>query len=91
MKHDTTHCKPYLFSEDGNFCSIRTANPPRHWYNYLWNEDRYCAQVSQMGHGRSYYISTKRPICVKSTGTAPAMSLSGTTTQGRCGISARAR
>ena len=63
MKHDGTHCKPYLFSEDGNSCAIRTANPPRHWYNYLWNEDRYCAQVSQMGHGRSYYLNEKADMC----------------------------
>lgn len=63
MKHDETHSKPYLFSKDGDSCAILTANPPRHWYNYLWNEDRYCAQVSQMGHGRSYYLNEKADMC----------------------------
>lgn len=63
MKHDGGHCKSYRFSEDGNSCTILTANPPRHWYNYLWNEDRYCAQVSQMGHGRSYYLNEKADMC----------------------------
>ena len=39
--------KLYEFTEDGNSCVICDPAPPRHWYNYLWNEDRYCAQVSQ--------------------------------------------
>lgn len=54
---------PFVFSEDGNACTIQTANLPRHWYNYLWNEDRYCIQVSQMGHGRSYYLNDKADMC----------------------------
>lgn len=37
----------YRFSEDGQACTILTPAPPRHWYNYLWNNLGYCAQVSQ--------------------------------------------
>ena len=43
----------YEFAPDGNGCRIYHAETPRYWYNYLWNEDRYCAQISQVGHGRS--------------------------------------
>ncbi|MCM1299111.1 MAG: cellobiose phosphorylase [Firmicutes bacterium] len=53
----------YEFSENGNSCIIKTPSPPRHWYNYLWNEDRYCVQVSQSGQGRSYYLSEKAEMC----------------------------
>lgn len=53
----------YEFTPDGNSCRIYTEETPRFWYNYLWNEDRYCAQVSQMGHGRSYYLSEKADMC----------------------------
>ena len=56
--------KLYEFTEDGNSCVICDPAPPRHWYNYLWNEDRYCAQVSQTGHGRSYYLSEKAEMCM---------------------------
>ena len=49
----------YEFSEDGDSCIIRNPRTPRYWYNYLWNENRYCAQISQIGHGRSYYLSEK--------------------------------
>ena len=49
----------YTFAGGGESCRILRPDPPRHWYNYLWNEDRYCAQVSQLGHGRSYYLSEK--------------------------------
>ena len=33
----------YEFAPDGNGCRIYHAEIPRYWYNYLWNEDRYCA------------------------------------------------
>ena len=56
--------KPYTFSEDGNSCIIRETRTPRYWYNYLWNENHYCAQVSQTGHGRSYYLSEKADMCM---------------------------
>jgi len=55
--------KPYSFSENGKVCAIHTPNPPRHWYNYLWNDQGYCAQVSQGGHGKSYYITDKAEMC----------------------------
>ena len=35
----------YKFTPDGNGCRIYHAETPRYWYNYLWNEDRYCAQI----------------------------------------------
>ncbi len=54
----------YEFSQDGNSCIILDPQPPRYWYNYLWNENRYCAQVSQIGHGRSYYLSEKADMCM---------------------------
>lgn len=54
----------HQFTEDGNACVIRSARPPRHWYNYLWNENGYCAQVSQMGHGKSYYINERAEMCM---------------------------
>lgn len=56
--------KIYEFSQDGNACMIKEPRTPRYWYNYLWNEDRYCAQVSQIGHGRSYYLSDKADMCM---------------------------
>ena len=52
------------FTEDGNGCRIYDPRTPRYWYNYLWNEDRYCAQISQVGHGRSYYLSEKAEMCM---------------------------
>lgn len=58
MKH------AYEFTQDGNGCIIRETGTPRYWYNYLWNENRYCAQVSQTGHGRSYYLSGKAQMCM---------------------------
>lgn len=54
----------YEFTEDGNSCRILMPETPRYWYNYLWNEDRYCAQVSQTGHGRSYFLSEKADMCM---------------------------
>lgn len=56
--------KIYEFSQDDNACVIWEPRTPRYWYNYLWNEDRYCAQVSQIGHGRSYYLSEKADMCM---------------------------
>ncbi|MCD7755661.1 MAG: cellobiose phosphorylase [Firmicutes bacterium] len=55
--------KPYSFAPGGEACVIATPQPPRHWYNYLWNEDRYCAAISQMGHGRSYYLNETAQMC----------------------------
>lgn len=53
----------YEFSDDGSRFVIHTPEPPRHWYNYLWNDDRYCAQISQIGHGRSCTMSRKADLC----------------------------
>lgn len=54
----------YEFNEDGSSCLIYDAKPPRYWFNYLWNENGYCAQISQMGHGRSYYLNEKADMCM---------------------------
>ena len=54
----------YEFTQDGNACIIKEPRTPRYWYNYLWNENRYCAQVSQIGHGRSYYLSEQADMCM---------------------------
>ncbi|KQY94390.1 cellobiose phosphorylase [Paenibacillus sp. Root52] len=56
--------KIHRFTEDGNSCIINTPRTPRHWYNYLWSEQGYCTQVSQIGHGRSYYINSKADMCM---------------------------
>lgn len=56
--------KPFYFSQDSNSCIIKTPSPPRHWYNYLWSEQGYCTMVSQMGHGKSYYINEKADMCM---------------------------
>lgn len=56
--------KIYEFTQDGNACVIKKPRTPRYWYNYLWNENRYCAQVSQIGHGRSYYLSEQADMCM---------------------------
>lgn len=64
MKEEKKDGHLYEFTEDGNSCVIYDPAPPRHWYNYLWNEDRYCAQISQTGHGRSYYLSEKAEMCM---------------------------
>lgn len=53
----------YEFPADGQSCVITNPQPPRYWFNYLWNENGYCAQVSQMGHGRSYYINERADMC----------------------------
>ncbi len=54
----------YEFSPNGQSCIIFDPKPPRYWFNYLWNENGYCAQVSQIGHGRSYYINEKADMCM---------------------------
>lgn len=54
----------YEFSRDGGSVVIYNPETPRHWYNYLWNDLGYCAQVSQMGHGRSYYLNEKADMCM---------------------------
>ena len=54
----------YKFSEHGESCLIYDAKPPRYWFNYLWNENGYCAQISQIGHGRSYYLNEKADMCM---------------------------
>lgn len=56
--------KAYEFTQNSDGCIIRETRTPRYWYNYLWNENRYCAQVSQTGHGRSYYLSEKADMCM---------------------------
>lgn len=56
--------KDYEFLEGGTVCAIYTPRPPRYWFNYLWSEEGYCAQVSQMGHGRSYYLNEKADMCM---------------------------
>lgn len=55
--------KMYEFTEDGT-CVIKDSKPPRYWFNYLWNENGYCSQVSQIGHGRSYYLNEKADMCM---------------------------
>lgn len=56
--------KIHEFTNNGNTCVIKDARPPRYWYNYLWNENGFCAQVSQIGHGRSYYLNEKADMCM---------------------------
>ena len=60
----------FTFSQDGKSCCIHTPETPRFWYNYLWNEKGYCAQVSQIGHGRSYTIDEKANMCQINNGSA---------------------
>lgn len=54
----------YEFTPDHRSCIIHDPKPPRYWFNYLWNENGYCAQVSQQGHGRSYYLNEKAEMCM---------------------------
>ena len=54
----------YELTENPAACTIADPRLPRHWYNYLWNEMGYCAQVSQIGHGRSYYLNEKADMCM---------------------------
>lgn len=53
----------YTFTEGDGVCKVLTPRTPRHWYNYLWSEEGYCAQVSQFGHGNSYYIDEYANLC----------------------------
>jgi hypothetical protein len=52
-----------LYTLENGSCLIHNSKPPRYWYNYLWNDQGYCAQVSQIGHGRSYYINDRADMC----------------------------
>jgi len=54
----------YEFINEGNSCIIKDTNLPRYWYNYLWSEQGYCAQVSNIGHGRSYCLNEKADMCM---------------------------
>lgn len=54
----------YEFTKGGDSCLIKDPRPPRYWFNYLWSEKGYCAQVSQIGHGRSYYLNEKADMCM---------------------------
>ena len=54
----------YQFEDSGKVCRITDPHPPRYWFNYLWSERGYCAQISQMGHGRSYYLNDKADMCM---------------------------
>ncbi len=56
--------KIHKFTNHGNSCVIEDPRPPRYWFNYLWNDNGYCAQVSQIGHGRSYYLNEKADMCM---------------------------
>ena len=55
----------FEFTEHNSACVIRNPETPRYWYNYLWNEKGYCAQVSQIGHGRSYCLNEKADMCMR--------------------------
>ena len=54
----------YEFIDGGNSCAIKAPKPPRYWFNYLWNESGFCSQISQIGHGRSYYLNEKADMCM---------------------------
>lgn len=54
----------YRFEQNGKVCRILDPKPPRYWFNYLWSEQGYCAQISQMGHGRSYYLNERADMCM---------------------------
>ena len=56
--------KIYEFVNGGNSCLINDSKPPRYWFNYLWSEAGFCAQVSQIGHGKSYYLNEKADMCM---------------------------
>lgn len=56
--------KKHEFTNGGNSCIINDSKPPRYWFNYLWSEKGYCAQISQIGHGRSYYLNEKADMCM---------------------------
>ena len=54
----------YEFTKSGSGVVIGDPETPRSWYNYLWNDLGYCAQVSQTGHGRSWYLNEKAEMCM---------------------------
>ena len=56
--------KIYEFTGDEKACVIYQPKLPRYWFNYLWSENGYCAQVSQNGHGKSYYLNEKADMCM---------------------------
>ncbi len=56
--------KMYEFIDQGNSVAIYDTKPPRYWFNYLWSETGYCAQISQNGHGRSYYLNERADMCM---------------------------
>lgn len=64
IENNTKTLSLYQFTEDGNAFVIRNTKPPRYWYNYLWNENGYCSHVSQIGHGKSYYINERADMCM---------------------------
>lgn len=51
------------FELDGAVCVIDTPDVPRPWSNYLWNDDGYCAQFTQVGDGDSIYLDGKLRTC----------------------------
>jgi cellobiose phosphorylase len=53
----------HRYDEVSNSWTITSEKPPRHWYNYLWSRDGYCAQISQGGHGTSFYLTGKGEMC----------------------------
>ncbi len=53
----------YKFKDNGNICGIKNPRTPRHWYNRLWSERGYCANISQTGHGSSFYINKNSERC----------------------------
>ena len=56
--------KIHAFTNGGDSCVINDSKPPRYWFNYLWSEKGYCAQISQIGHGRSYFLNEKADMCM---------------------------
>ena len=44
-------------------CRIYEKRQRRDQVNYLWSERGYCAQVSQVGRGRSYYLNERAEMC----------------------------
>lgn len=52
----------YTFLQDGS-CHITERNLPRPWYNYLFNQEGYCCQISHVGKGESYYLDAKANMC----------------------------
>lgn len=55
--------KIFEFKNGGNTFLIKDVRTPRYWSNHLWSEHGYVAQVTQIGHGMSYYINDKADMC----------------------------